>query len=141
MDKSNKPLSRVREAEIGFQIQQNAWLERKNFIFQSPNRAYFGLQNPTGRDSGGMQHSRARIYSSPMGRFMQTDPIGYSGGNESIRLCAERSGKFYRSVRAAVRQFRAHSHATAAKPPISISSNPQPIKVIRFSMKAWTGSP
>jgi len=28
----------------------------------------------------GMQYSRARIYSPSLGRFMQTDPIGYAGG-------------------------------------------------------------
>jgi RHS repeat-associated protein len=29
----------------------------------------------------GMYHYKARIYSPTLGRFMQTDPIGYQGGN------------------------------------------------------------
>lgn len=39
---------------------------------------YTGLQFDSAR---GLYYSRARMYSPVLGRFMQTDPIGYQGGN------------------------------------------------------------
>ena len=46
----------------------------------------------------GMYHYKARIYSPTLGRFMQTDPIGFGGGHEHLRLCRQQSGELHRSV-------------------------------------------
>ena len=35
----------------------------------------------------GMYYYKARIYSPTLGRFLQTDPIGYRGRDEPLRLC------------------------------------------------------
>ncbi len=35
----------------------------------------------------GMYHYKARIYSPTLGRFLQTDPIGYDDRDQPLRLC------------------------------------------------------
>ncbi|HEX8586277.1 MAG TPA: RHS repeat-associated core domain-containing protein [Allosphingosinicella sp.] len=49
-----------------------------------PNAANLGRFQYTGQawlPELGMYHYKARIYSPTLGRFLQTDPIGYEGGN------------------------------------------------------------
>ena len=46
----------------------------------STNTGRFGYTGQAWLPELGMWYYRARIYSPTLGRFMQTDPIGYAGG-------------------------------------------------------------
>src|SRR5690606_9715864 len=46
----------------------------------STNTGRFGYTGQAWLPELGMWYYRARIYSPTLGRFMQTDPIGYTGG-------------------------------------------------------------
>ena len=46
----------------------------------STNQARFGYTGQAWLSEVGLQYSRARIYSPTLGRFLQTDPIGYGDG-------------------------------------------------------------
>jgi len=65
-------------------------------VFGEPS-AISSVGNPymfTGRrldDETGNYYYRARYYKPQIGRFLQTDPIGYIGGGESIYICAQQS--------------------------------------------------
>jgi RHS repeat-associated protein len=49
-------------------------------IPQSTNQGRFGYTGQTWIPELGMWHYKARVYSPTLGRFMQTDPIGYGDG-------------------------------------------------------------
>jgi len=52
----------------------------------------------------GIYYMRARWYSPELGRFLQADPSGISGGGESLYICGKQSHRLYRSFRTWVLQ-------------------------------------
>jgi len=62
----------------GAAIAINAYDE--NGVPQSGNQGRFMYTGQTWLSEIGMYYYKARIYAPRMGRFMQTDPIGYQGG-------------------------------------------------------------
>ena len=51
------------------------------------NRAGSSIPARPGSPELGMYYYKARIYSPTLGRFLQTDPIGYDGPDQSLCLC------------------------------------------------------